>query len=364
MRKPTRQILLGSVAVGGGAPISIQSMTTTHTKDVEGTISQAIALMTAGCDIVRVAVYDDGDAQAIAAIKPRINLPLVADIHFDYRLALAAVRAGVDGLRINPGNIGKVERVQQVVEAAKERNIPIRIGVNAGSLECTLLEKYGGPTAEAMVESAESHIKILEDLGYPNLKVSLKASTPMLTVKANRLFAERFDYPLHLGVTEAGPPFTGAVRSAAALTLLLSEGIGDTIRISLTADPIEEVRAARALLEALELRQPGLRVVSCPTCGRCQADGLIDLASRIEIKLSHIKEPITVAVMGCAVNGPGEAREADVGVAFGKGRGLLFRKGERVGVIPENAVESTLIAEVERLVEERQGSADGDEKDS
>lgn len=346
---------LGSAQVGSEAPISIQSMTTTPTRDVERTVSQIIALETAGCEIIRVAVFNREDALCLSEIKARIRIPLVADIHFDYRLAIAALEQGVDGLRINPGNIGDRDRVRAVVEKASERKIPIRIGVNGGSLEKELLEKYGSPSAEAMVESAMGHVRILEDLGYPNLKVSLKSSTAMLTVEANRLFAAQCEYPIHLGVTEAGPPLTGAVKSAAAMALLLSEGIGDTIRISLTADPVEEIRAARTLLESLELREPALRVISCPTCGRCQVPDMIGLAQRVESRLSHLKAPLTVAVMGCAVNGPGEAREADVGVACSKDRGLLFRGGEKLDWVPAERIEACLIEEAEKLAEEWEG---------
>jgi (E)-4-hydroxy-3-methylbut-2-enyl-diphosphate synthase len=348
-RRKTRSLKLGTVTVGGDAPISIQSMTTTRPRDIDATVMQIIGLTTSGCEIVRSSVFNMDDARALGAVKARIGIPLIADIHFDYRLALEAVKQGVDGLRINPGNIGSRERVAAVVAAARERDIPIRIGVNAGSLEKDLLDQHGGPTGEAMVESAFRHIHILEELNYPNLKISLKASTPMLTVEANRLFAERCDYPIHLGVTEAGPPMSGAIKSAAALGILLNEGIGDTVRISLTADPVEEVRAARTLLEALGLRVPGLRIVSCPTCGRCQVPDMIELAQRIEKRLIDIKAPLTVAVMGCHVNGPGEAREADVGIACGKDRAMLFKQGEAVGWLSADEIEDRLVSEVEAL---------------
>lgn len=348
-RRQTRSITIGPVAVGGGAPVSIQSMTTIRPSKVDEAASQILSLATAGCDIVRTSVFNLDDARALGELKARVAVPLVADIHFDYRLALESVAQGVDSLRINPGNIGSRERVAAVVDAARERNVPIRIGVNGGSLDKDLLGKYGGPTPEAMVESAFRHVRILEDLNYPNLKVSLKASTPMLTIEANRLFASRCDYPIHLGVTEAGPPMSGAIKSAAALGILLSEGIGDTLRISLTADPLEEVRAARILLESLNLRKPGLRVVSCPTCGRCQFPDMIALAQRIETRLASLDTPLTVAVMGCHVNGPGEAREADVGIACGKDRALLFRHGETVGWIASDEVEERLVAEVTAL---------------
>jgi len=355
-RRPTRELELGNVKIGSTHPISIQSMTTAHTREVEKCIQQIIGLETAGCEIVRVAVFNMEDARAIGQILPRIRIPLVADIHFDYKLALAALEEGVDGLRINPGNIGSRDRVEAVVEKAAENNIPIRIGINGGSLEKQLLSKYGKPTAEAMLESALGHIRILEELDYHNIKVSLKSSEPLMTVESNRLFANECDYPIHLGVTEAGPPVTGAIKSAAALSLLLAEGIGDTIRISLTADPVEEIRAAKTLLESLGLRKQSLRVVSCPTCGRCQSSDMIGLANRIEKRLSAISEPLTIAVMGCAVNGPGEAKEADLGVACGKERGLIFKKGEKQDWVDFAEIEETLVKEAFKMAKEKSGN--------
>lgn len=351
-RRPTRQLKLGNVNIGSDFPISIQSMTTAHTRNVEECVQQIIGLETAGCEIIRVAVFNMEDARAIHKIKERIRIPLVADIHFDYQLALTALLEGVDGLRINPGNIGSRDRVEAVVEKAAVDNIPIRIGINGGSLEKSLLEKYGKPTPEAMLESALGHVKILEEIGYNKIKVSLKASEPMMTVKANRLFAKECDYPIHLGVTEAGPAVTGAIKSASAMSLLLSEGIGDTIRISLTADPVEEIRAAKTLLESLGLREQSLRVVSCPTCGRCQVEDMIGLAERVEKRLASVKKPFTVAVMGCAVNGPGEAKEADIGVACGKDRGLIFKKGIKQDWVAFDKIEDTLIAEAEKMLKQ------------
>ena len=325
---------MGGVPLGGGAPVSIQSMTNTPTHDVDATLAQIRALAAAGCDIVRVAVPDLEAARAIGTLKAGSPLPLVADIHFDYRLALAAAEQGVDKIRINPGNIGSPRRVEAVAKTCKERRIPIRVGVNGGSLEKELLDKYGGPTPEAMVESALGHIRLLELYGFENICVSLKASSVPATMGAYRLMAERYDYPLHLGVTEAGTRDIGELKAAAGIGGLLGLGIGDTLRVSLTADPVEEVYAARRILKAVGLRREGPELISCPTCGRTQID-LIPMAERVEELLKGVDKPITVAVMGCVVNGPGEARHADVGIAGGKGEGVLFKHGEIVARVPE-----------------------------
>ena len=352
-RRPTRQLRVGGVPVGGGAPIPVQSMTTTQTPDVEGTLAQIRALAEAGADIVRLAVPDADAAAALAAIVRGTPVPLVADIHFDYRLALKALAAGIHCIRLNPGNIGSADRVREVVKAAAERRVPIRIGVNAGSLEEDIVEKHGWPTAAGMVESAERHIRILEDLGYGEIKVSLKAHDVAMTVEANRLFARRFDYPLHLGVTEAGTLLAGTVKSAAGLGILLGEGIGDTIRVSLAADPVEEVRVARLLLKAMGLKFGGATLTACPTCGRCSV-GMIPIAERVERRLSTLKGEVNVAVMGCEVNGPGEARAADVGVAYGhEGVGLLFKNGRIVKRMKAEELEDALVEEATRISAER-----------
>ncbi len=354
MPRTTRQIQLGSVAIGGGAPISVQSMTNTDTRDAAATLGQIRRLAEAGCEIVRCAVPDLEAARALAAIRRECPLPLVADIHFDYKLALTALASGVDGLRLNPGNIGERWKVEEVVRACAERKVPIRIGVNGGSLEKELLEKYGHPTAEAMAESALGHIRILEDLGYREIKVSLKASGIRRTVEAYRLLAHQVDYPLHIGITEAGTTWSGTVKSAVGLGVLLYEGLGDTLRVSLTGDPVEEVRVGWEILKSLELRERGPVFVSCPTCGRCQID-LIGVAEEVEARLHDLPKKITVAVMGCVVNGPGEAREADVGIAGGKGQGLLFRKGEVVRKVPQGDLADALVEEAWKLVREQQG---------
>jgi (E)-4-hydroxy-3-methylbut-2-enyl-diphosphate synthase len=344
-RRTTRQLRIGSVPIGGGAPVAVQSMTTTKTADVAATLAQVRALAEAGADVVRLAVPDAQAAAALPAIVSASPVPLVADIHFDYRLALASLRAGIHGVRLNPGNIGSSERVREVVRAARERSVPIRIGVNAGSLEADIVEKHGWPTAEGMVESAERHVRLLEDEGYREIKVSLKAHDVAMTVRANRLFAERFDYPLHLGVTEAGTLVAGTVKSAAGLGILLADGIGDTIRVSLTADPVEEVRVARLLLQALGLKFGGATLTSCPTCGRCSVE-MIPIAERVEKRLATVKGDVSVAVMGCEVNGPGEAAAADVGVAYGHGGvGLLFRDGKIVKRMKVEELEEAVVAE-------------------
>jgi len=348
-RRQTRQIALGSVKIGGGAPVVVQSMCNTDTRDAAKTLEQINHLEQAGCEVVRLAVPDKDAAQALGSIRKGTKIPLIADIHFDHRLALEAVRQRVDGLRINPGNIGGKDKVAEVVAACRERGVPIRIGVNAGSLEKHLLERYGHPTPEAIVESAFGHIRILEDLNFTNLKVSLKASDVMTTVAAYRLFSQQSDYPLHIGISEAGTLFSGTIKSSVGLGILLSEGIGDTMRVSLTADPVEEVRAAYEILKALKVRQRGVNIISCPTCGRTEID-IIGLAQEVEKRLAHIKEPITVAVMGCVVNGPGEAREADAGIAGGRGVGLLFKYGEIVKKLSEEDLADALVKEVEEIV--------------
>ena len=344
-RKKTRTIHVGKVPVGGGHPISVQSMTKTDTRDVPATVKQIRGLEKAGCDIIRLAMPDMDAAKALGKIKKAVNIPMIADIHFDWRLALEAIKQGVDGLRINPGNIGARWKVKEIVAAAKDKNLPIRIGVNAGSLEKELLQKYGHPTPQALVESAAGHINILEGLKFRDIKVSLKASNVPTTVEAYRLFSKKFKYPLHVGISEAGPPSTGIIKSSVGIGILLSEGIGDTIRVSLTAEPVEEIRTAYGILNSLGLRKRGAEIISCPTCGRCNIN-LKGLAAKVESKLKSIDKPITVAVMGCIVNGPGEAREADFGIAGGKGRGILFRKGKIIKTVKEDRLLAELLKEI------------------
>jgi len=345
-RRKTRQISLGGVKIGGNAPVVVQTMTTTNPRDVRRSVEQILRVEKAGAEIVRVAVPDMKAAGALKEIKKKINIPLVADIHYDYRLALMALAQGVDGIRINPGNIGKKERVESIVKAARELSIPIRIGVNAGSLEEDILLKYNcRPTAEALVESALRYVKLFNEMGFEDIKLSLKSSDVMTTVQAYRMISKEVDYPLHLGVTEAGTTLIGSIKSAVAMGILLSEGIGDTIRVSLTADPVEEVRAAYEILKALGLRKRGLNLVSCPSCGRAEID-VIPLTEKVEEGLRDIVTPITVAVMGCVVNGPGEAKEADIGIAGGKGVGLLFKKGKKAAKIKESEMAESLIKEV------------------
>jgi len=345
MRKETRQITVGNVAVGGGAPISVQSMCSTDTRDEMATLSQIRRLAEAGCELVRCAVLDMEAAESLGRIKSESPMPVIADIHFDYRLALTVLAGGIDGLRLNPGNIGERWKVAELVTAARERQVPIRIGVNAGSLEKELLVKYGHPTAEAMVESALGHVRILEDLGYDRIKISLKASDVMKTVAAYRLLSQKVDYPLHIGITEAGTIFSGTIKSSVGLGILLADGIGDTMRVSLTGDPVDEVRVGFEILKSLGLRQHGINFVSCPTCGRCQIN-LIQVANEVEERLKEVVASLTVAVMGCVVNGPGEAREADFGLAGGRGEGLLFRHGEIVRKVTEAEMADALVEEV------------------
>ena len=342
-RDKTKQIMVGALPVGGGAPVSVQTMCNTKTWDVEATVAQIRAMEAAGAEIVRLAIPDEKSARAIDAIKAQVSVPLVADIHFDYKLALIAAERGIDKIRINPGNIGAPENVKAVAEACKHRNIPIRIGVNAGSLEKPLLEKYGHPCAEALVESAAGHIALLNRYDFDDICLSLKCSQVPLTVEAYRLAAERFPYPLHLGVTETGTAWNGTIQSAVGIGTLLNEGIGDTLRVSLTADPVQEVKTGIAILKAAGLRRGGVKFVSCPTCGRTEID-LIGLAEEVERRLQGVERDITVAVMGCVVNGPGEAREADYGVAGGKGKGLLFKKGQVLGTYPYEELCDRLIS--------------------
>ena len=355
-RRKTRQIKVGNVAIGGDAPVSVQSMTTTETWRIDETVAQIAALEQAGCEIVRVAVPDTPSAEALPEIRRQTALPLVADIHFDYKLALKALDAGVDCLRINPGNIGDRDKVERVVAAAKERRTPMRIGVNAGSLEREILERHGFPTAEGMVESALSHIRILEELDFYDIKVSLKASNVGLAVAAYRAFSAVSDYPVHLGITEAGTTFSGGIKSAVGLGILLAEGIGDTIRVSLAADPVEEVKTGYEILKALELRRRGVNVVACPTCGRLEID-VIRMANEVERRLAHVKEPLTVSILGCVVNGIGEGKEADIGIAGGRGVGLLFKHGEIVRKVPEAELLDVLLDEIDAMLAEREATS-------
>ena len=342
----TKVIQIGDRKIGGGNPIAIQSMTNTKTEDVKATVEQILRLERAGCEIIRCTVPTLEAAAAIREIKKQIHIPLVADIHFDYRMALAAIENGADKIRINPGNIGNPERVKAVVDAAKERNIPIRVGVNSGSLEKPLVEKYGGVTAEGIVESALDKVHMIEDLGYDNLIISIKSSDVLMCVKAHELLAGRTVYPLHVGITESGTVNSGNIKSAIGLSLILSQGIGDTIRVSLTGDPVEEIKSAKLILRTLGLRKGGIEVVSCPTCGRTQIN-LIDLATKVEKMVEDYPLDIKVAVMGCVVNGPGEAREADIGVAGGIGEGLLIKKGEIVKKVPEDQLLAVLKDELD-----------------
>ena len=344
-RDHTKVIKIGDRVIGGGNPVLIQSMTNTKTEDVEATVAQILRLEEAGCEIVRCTVPTMEAALALKEIKKQIHIPLVADIHFDYRMAIAAMENGADKIRINPGNIGSIDRIKAVVDCAKERNIPIRIGVNSGSLEKELVEKYNGVTAEGIVESALDKVKIVEDLGYDNLVVSIKSSDVMMCAKAHELIAEQCKYPLHVGITESGTVFSGNIKSSIGLGIILSQGIGDTIRVSLTGDPVEEIKTAKLVLRTLGLRKGGIEVVSCPTCGRTQID-LIKLANDVETLVAGIPLDIKVAVMGCVVNGPGEAKEADIGIAGGKGEGLLIKKGEIVRKIPEDQLLSALKEEL------------------
>jgi (E)-4-hydroxy-3-methylbut-2-enyl-diphosphate synthase len=351
-RRITRQIHVGSVAVGGGAPVTVQSMTTTKTADVDGTLAQIYALSAAGADIVRCTCNEEEAAEGLARIVPRSPVPLIADIHFQYKLALAAIEAGVAGLRLNPGNIRKADHIRTVAREAKDRGLPIRIGVNAGSLDPVLYERFGGATPEALVASATHELALFEEVGFTDVKISVKASSVPLMIDAYRLLADTVDHPLHLGVTEAGPPPNGLIKSTAGIGTLLAEGIGDTIRYSLTADPVEEARAGRKLLEALGLRErKGLDLIACPSCGRAEVD-VIRVAKEAEAALAERNIPLQVAVMGCVVNGPGEAREADLGIAAGRGKGHLFVRGQVVRVVPEAQMVAALVEEAERIMAE------------
>ena len=350
-RRLSPEVRLGTLTIGGSAPISVQSMTNTDTQDAAATVTQARELEAAGCEVIRVAVPNMAAASTLGEIKAGISAPLVADIHFDHRLALRALEEGVDGLRINPGNIGDAENVRAVVEAAMKKGAPIRIGVNAGSLEKDLLEKHGHATPEAMAESAMRHMEILEEMDFHDIIISLKASDVARTIAAYRLVADRVDYPLHLGITEAGTAFAGSIKSAVGLGILLAEGIGDTIRVSLTADPVQEVRVGYEILKSLGLRTHGPTIISCPTCGRCKMD-LVRIAREVEARVADIKEPLTIAVMGCVVNGPGEAREADIGIAGGRGKAILFKSGVRIRSIPEEKLVEELLEEVNLMRDE------------
>lgn len=350
-RRSTRQVQVGSVKIGGGAPISVQSMTVPHPRDVQATVEQIHQLEQVGCEIVRLAVPDNEAADALPKIRSQVTIPLIADIHFDHRLALKAAKV-VDCVRINPGNIGPWWKVEEVIKAVNDRGIPLRIGVNGGSLERPLLEKYGYPTAEALAESALNAVHALEDVGFTNMKVSLKASDVHMAVDAYWLFAQQSNYPLHIGITEAGTAMTGAVKSAIGLGWLLSQGIGDTLRVSLAADPVEEVRVGFEILKSLELRHRGVNVIACPTCGRVEID-VVRMANELEKRLSHIHTPLNVSVLGCVVNGVGEGKEADIGIAGGQGMGILFKKGKLVRKVRSEELVDTLVEEVELLAKEQ-----------
>jgi len=348
MRNTTRQICVGKVTIGGDAPVSVQSMTSTCTRDIAATVDQIRRLETAGCDIVRVAVPDGEAAAAIALIKKGISIPLIADIHFDYQLAISAANAGADALRINPGNIGGKQKIKAVTDCARDLGLSIRIGVNAGSLEKDIVEKHGGGTAAAMVESAMRHVELLTAMDFDQIKISIKASDVPRTLEAYRMLSARTDFPLHLGVTEAGGLIPGIVKSSLGIGMLLSEGIGDTIRVSLTRDPVEEVRVGFEILRALGIRRRGPEIISCPTCGRCRIN-LFDIAAQVESALASSTLPIKIAIMGCVVNGPGEAKEADIGIAGGDGIGILFKKGQVVKKIPQERLVDALLEEVQRF---------------
>lgn len=347
-RTETRTVQVGNLKLGGGNPVVIQSMCNTDTRDVAATVAQIHALEAAGCELVRVAVPDMKAADAIGEIKKQIHIPLVADIHFDYRLALRVMELGIDKVRINPGNIGDEDRIRQVVEMAKEKHIPIRIGVNSGSLEKELVEKYGGVTPQGLVESALKHVKILEKYDFHDIVVSIKASDVPFSLEAYRILSESIPYPIHVGITEAGTVYIGTIKSAVGIGAILAMGIGDTIRVSLTGDPVEEVRAAKEILKCLGLRKFGIELISCPTCGRTQID-LISIANEVEKRCASIKKYIKVAVMGCVVNGPGEAKEADIGIAGGNGVGILFKKGELIRKVDESQLVDALMEEIDKL---------------
>ncbi|MFC1862788.1 flavodoxin-dependent (E)-4-hydroxy-3-methylbut-2-enyl-diphosphate synthase, partial [Thermodesulfobacteriota bacterium] len=346
----SRRIFVGDVPIGGGSPIAVQSMTNTDTRDVSSTVKQINELHEAGCEIVRLAILDEEAAEALTEIKKKVSLPLIADIHFDHRLAIASIEAGADGLRINPGNIGGEEAIEKIIDAVGSRDISIRIGVNSGSLSKRILNKYGHPTPEAMVESGLEHIRLFEKLGYENIKISLKSSNVLHMISAYELLAREVDYPLHLGVTEAGTLISGTVKNAVGIGILLHQGIGDTIRVSLSRDPVEEIKVAYEILRALDLRHRGPEIISCPTCGRCEID-LFSIVEKVEREIKGITSSPKIAIMGCVVNGPGEAKEADIGVAGGRGQGVLFKKGEVVRKFPESELADILIKEVKMLIE-------------
>ena len=352
MRKRTKSVMVKNVQIGGGAPVAVQSMTKTDTTDVDGTIRQIEEMRQAGCEIVRIAVPDDDAAAALKEIRKRTEMPLVADIHFHYKLALKALDAGIDKLRLNPGNIGSIDRVREVVRAAEARKVPIRIGVNGGSLEKDLLKKYGTATPEAMVESGMRHVQILEDLGFSDIVISLKASDVQRTVAAYRLMSEKVNYPLHLGVTEAGTPFGGTIKSAMGLGILLFDGIGDTIRVSLAAEPHEEVRVGWEILKSLELRKRGVTVVACPTCGRLDIDNFVEIVTEVERRLAHVEEPLHLSIMGCAVNGPGEAHDSQLGITFGRNVGMIFKDGVPMRKVGGADIVEEFVKEVEILRKE------------
>jgi (E)-4-hydroxy-3-methylbut-2-enyl-diphosphate synthase len=349
MRRKTRPVWVRNIQIGGDAPVVVQSMTKTDTTDVDGTVKQIEEMVAAGCEIVRIAVPDNDAAHALKEIRKRTEVPLVADIHFHYKLALLALDAGIDKLRLNPGNIGSIDRVREVVRAAQSQKVPIRIGVNGGSLEKDLLRKYGTATPEAMVESGMRHIQILEDLGFSDIIISLKASDVNRMVAAYRLMAEKVDYPLHLGVTEAGTPFGGTIKSSIGLGILLSEGIGDTIRVSLAAEPHEEVRVAWEILKSLELRKRGVTVVACPTCGRLDVDNFVEIVTEVERRLAHVEEPLHLSIMGCAVNGPGEAHDSQLGITFGRNVGMIFKNGVPMRRVSGADIVEEFVKEVELL---------------
>lgn len=345
MRKKTRCVKVGNLEIGGNAPISVQSMTNTETKNIPDTVSQIKRMEKEGCELVRVAVPDIESCYSLPLIKKEINIPLVADIHYDYKLALKSIECGVDGLRINPGNIGNDEKTKLVIKSAKKKNLPIRFGINSGSLDKNILKKYKKATPQALVESAVNVIKILDELSYHNIIFSIKSTNIINTIEANNIFSSKYDYPLHLGITEAGPPFQGTIKSSVGIGVLLFQGIGDTIRVSLTGDPVEEIKVGYEILKALHLRQRGLNIVSCPTCGRCKVD-LNKIVKKVERQIRNINKPLTIAVMGCMVNGPGEAKEADIGVAFDKEKGVLFKKGKIIAKYSDKIIIKRLLEEI------------------
>lgn len=351
-RRKTKQITVGNMPIGGDAPISVQSMTNTDTRQVEETVAQIKRLEAVGCELIRVAIVDMEAARAIQSIRDQINIPLIADIHFDHRLAIASMEHGAQAIRINPGNIGGPKKLAKVVDAAKNHVVPIRIGVNSGSLEKDILKKYGHPTPEALAESAMRNVELLENQGFNEIKISIKSSDPLITVESYRLLANRCSYPFHLGVTEAGGLIAGTVKSSVALGILLYEGIGDTFRISLTRDPVEEIRVGYEILRALNIRHRGPELISCPTCGRCQVN-LFNLADEVEHHIQTMEKPLKIAVMGCVVNGPGEAKEADIGVAGGKGIGIIFKKGKLYKKVAENELLEVFLKELDRMTEEK-----------